>query len=109
MIKCWKHGPVDIPCITCDCSHPRMPITVLELALAEGAKKEPDGSISCHELVIRGLPILPGCEICHSSLGPGNAYPSTTGFIRCYDCLGDLGFESAKDFEAAKGEINEDP
>lgn len=82
-----------------------MAITVLDLALAYGAKPDTDGSISGAQFVVRSLPILSGCQECGARLGPGNAYPSKTGYIRCHDCLGDLGYATTKDFETAKGEI----
>ena len=38
------------------------------------------------------LPIMGGCADCEASLGAFNAYPSTTGYLLCRDCLDGRGF-----------------
>jgi hypothetical protein len=73
-------------------------MTVLDIALAKGAK-EINGSINMSEFDQLGLPFFSGCQCCHESLGPYNAYPSRSGYIRCRSCLDDLGFDTVKDYD----------
>lgn len=76
-------------------------VSVLGIAQARGVQAEA-GRISAGEFARLGLPLISGCERCHATLGPGDAYPTRTGFIQCGDCLegSDLGFISVADFEA---------
>ena len=39
-----------------------------------------------------------GCEGCHATLAAYNAYPSTSGYWRCADCIGQTGFATVEDF-----------
>lgn len=75
------------------------PITILDVAEARGVQAGPDGSISGGEFERVGLPLFGGCEGCGASIAAYNAYPSKTGYIRCGDCIGDLGFASVEEFE----------
>jgi hypothetical protein len=75
-------------------------ITVHDVAVAWGAQPQADGAYLGSEYLDRDLPILAGCEECGATLAPYNAYPSVSGYIRCADCLGDGGYESARAFEA---------
>jgi len=46
-----------------------------------------------------GLHILGGCKRCEATLASYNAYPSTTGYWLCKDCIGeDEGFETPEHF-----------
>ena len=47
------------------------------------------------------LPIMGGCEVCYASIAAYNAYPSLSGFIRCAAHIGDDGWESAEEADAA--------
>jgi hypothetical protein len=70
-----------------------MPVTIMQLA----------ESVVGHEAVRRdeyeeiGLPVFGGCELCHAPLGYFNAHPSRSGYIRCRDCISDLGWESVEE------------
>lgn len=75
-------------------------ITILDVALAEGAKADATGAITADEFDARGLPFFSGCEGCGASLAPYNAFPSLSGRIRCRDCIGDAGFETTAAFLA---------
>lgn len=48
-----------------------------------------------------GLAIFGGCEDCGASIAAYNAYPSRTGYWRCEDCIGDLGFATVEEANAA--------
>jgi hypothetical protein len=48
-----------------------------------------------------GVDIMGGCQGCHAVIGCYNAYPSTTGYWRCAECIGDDGFATIADFTAA--------
>lgn len=76
-----------------------MAVTIHELALFRGIKADGDegSSYSGAEYLRVGLPPLSGCESCHASLAAYNSCPSKTGMIRCEDCIGDLGYETAKE------------
>jgi hypothetical protein len=76
-----------------------MAITILEYATAHLAKPDEDGSIYLGRIEELGLPFFAGCEVCHASLTCYDAYPSATGNIRCIDCIGALGFETAESFD----------
>ena len=77
-----------------------IPLTLFDLAVQLGAKENEDGSVSASEFDRLGLPFYSGCQVCSASLGPAQAFPSTTGFIRCRHCIGEQGFESLDEFES---------
>lgn len=76
-----------------------VPVTVLDVALARGAH-EVDGTINGAEFERVGLPIFGGCQGCGATIAAYNAYPSRTGYLRCRQCIGELGFATAEAFEA---------
>jgi hypothetical protein len=47
-----------------------------------------------------GVGILGHCQRCAATLAAYNAYPSTSGFWRCADCIGDTGFATIAEFKA---------
>lgn len=48
-----------------------------------------------------GLPMFGGCVSCEASIAAYNAYPTTTGYLMCKDCVCDeVGFETTDAFEA---------
>ena len=75
-------------------------VSILDVALARGATPAADGSIDAGQFERLRLPFFAGCEVCQATLGPYNAYPSRTGFIRCRDCIADLGFATPELFVA---------
>lgn len=46
------------------------------------------------------VPMLAGCQNCFASLASYNSYPSTPGYVRCADCIGDQGFATIEEFAA---------
>lgn len=85
-----------------------MSITILNLALAWGAKKDEDGSITMSEFDRLGLPFFAGCQHCFASLAAYNAYPTRNCFISCAECVQDTGFKTAEDFTAWEKSQEED-
>lgn len=77
------------------------PLTILDIAIAKGAHQDDGGAIAMGEFERLNLPFFSGCQGCGASLAPYNAYPSTTGFIQCKDCLDDRGFKTVEEFDAA--------
>jgi hypothetical protein len=69
-------------------------ITTLDLARARGAKSHPDHGITAAEFDRLDIPFFAGCQTCAASLGPYNAYPSITGFIRCKEHIEGCGFDT---------------
>jgi len=47
------------------------------------------------------LPMLAGCEVCGEQLACYNAYPSKSGYTRCAQDLGDDGFATVEEADAA--------
>jgi len=45
-----------------------------------------------------GVEMIGGCQICGATLAPYNAYPSTSGYWHCADCIGDSGFTAVEEF-----------
>jgi hypothetical protein len=78
-------------------------ITIHDYAVAKGAQPtEPGGeSYSGGEYERLGLPFFSGCQGCGASLAPYNAFPSTTGFIRCRDCVEGFGYDTVEAFDTA--------
>ena len=81
-----------------DNENKKMPITILDLAVAKGAKKI-DGSISADEFYKVGLDIMGGCLDCGATVAAYNGYPSKSGYWKCGDCIHDDGFESLEAFD----------
>ena len=76
-----------------------MPITVLEIAERKGAIVSDEGVINASEFNRLGLPMFGGCQRCQASIAAYNAFPSKTGYLQCRDCIGDIGFETAAEFD----------
>ena len=70
-------------------------VSVCHIANARLGREALTGTDFCDAKV----PMLSGCELCHATLGPYNAYPSTSGFIRCDECIGSYGFVSVEQFD----------
>src|SRR5689334_11326594 len=76
-----------------------MSITIHDLALFRGIE-EADGGFSGGEYLRVKLPFMGGCEVCHATLAPYNAYPSKSGMLRCAECILDSGYETVEEANA---------
>jgi len=82
-----------------------MPVTILDVGLRRGVQPTPGSATSASTIPASefgrvGLPFLSGCEGCGAALGVYNAHPSRSGFVRCEDCIGAVGFETVEEFES---------
>jgi hypothetical protein len=75
------------------------PITVHQLAAFLRGSDPPEWT--GQDYADLGLPFMGGCEICHVSIAAYNAHPSKSGFLRCGDCIGDLGWDDPAEATAA--------
>ena len=83
-------------------------ITIHDVALVEGATKDDSGGYRGDQYAARGYAIISGCEGCGATLAPYNAYPSTSGYIRCAQCLGgDNGYPTVAAFHAVHPPVSE--
>jgi hypothetical protein len=69
------------------------PITICDLADFRLGHKAENGQ----DFYDANLNIMGGCQVCHASIAAYNAFPSKTGYWRCKDCIGDLGFHTAQE------------
>ncbi len=76
-----------------------MPVTILDAAMARGVKADDDGKISGGAIEDVGLPFMGGCQVCEATIAAYNACPSTSGYLRCQDCIREDGFETTEEFE----------
>lgn len=77
----------DTVCLT------KQPVTITDLAsymLGRPAKSGADYAEA-------GLPMLGGCESCEATIAAYNAYPSTTGYLRCADDVAGAEFFSVRE------------
>lgn len=75
-------------------------LSILDIARGKGVTEDERGMISADEFLKHDLPFFSGCQVCSASLGPYNAYPSKSGFIRCGEYIGTDGFDSVEAFDA---------
>lgn len=73
-----------------------MPISVLDITKARVGEKK---SYTGEDFDRAGVPMICGCQVCEATLGPWNSFPSKTGYIRCGECIYDLGFDTLQEFE----------
>jgi len=73
------------------------PVTILQLAEFRLGHQAETGQ----DFADAGLAILGGCERCHASIAAYNAFPSKSGFWRCEDCIGPLGWDTVEEADAA--------
>jgi DNA-directed RNA polymerase subunit RPC12/RpoP len=73
-----------------------MSITILDYVKAKIGDQD---TYSEHDHRHAGVAILGGCQRCHATIASYNAYPSTSGYWRCANCLGDTGFATIEAFE----------
>lgn len=74
-----------------------MPITILDYVKSVVGEKD---FYTAEDCLSSGVDILGGCQSCAATIAVYNAYPSTSGFWRCADCIGDTGFATVTDFTA---------
>jgi hypothetical protein len=79
-----------------------MPITILDYVKYVVGDKD---TYSAEDCLTAGVDIMGGCQGCHAVIGCYNAYPSTSGYWRCADCIGDDGFATVADFTACEAPI----
>ena len=77
-----------------------MPITILDYVKSVVGEKD---LYTAEDCLASGVDILGGCQGCHAVIGCYNAYPSTSGYWRCADCIGDDGYATVADFTASRG------
>ena len=73
-----------------------MPITILDYVKSVVGDKD---IYTAEDCLISGVDILGGCQTCAATIAVYNAYPSTSGYWRCADCIGDTGFATVADFK----------
>ena len=74
-----------------------MAITILDYVKSVVGDKD---LYTAEDCLASGVDILGGCQGCHATIGGYNAYPSTSGYWRCSDCIGDDGYATVADFTA---------
>ena len=74
-----------------------MPITILDYVKSVVGDKD---LYTAEDCLASGVDILGGCQGCHATIAVYNAYPSTSGYWRCADCIGDDGYATVADFTA---------
>jgi hypothetical protein len=72
-----------------------MPITILDYVKSVVGDKP---IYTAEDCLASGVDILGGCQTCAAMIAAYNAYPSTSGYWRCADCIGDTGFATIADF-----------
>jgi len=75
-----------------------MPVSICDVLYARKPELKDSEYITATEFDKEGLPFFSGCQGCGESLGPHNAYPSNTGFIRCEACVEGRGFDTVEAF-----------
>lgn len=75
-----------------------MPITILDYVKSKVGEKD---SYPAGDFYAAGVDMLGGCEGCAATIAAYNAYPSTSGYWRCEDCIADNGFATVGEFEAS--------
>lgn len=71
------------------------PITILDYVKS---KVGPRKTYNAEDHYRHGVDFLGGCEYCHASIASYNAYPSTTGYWRCVNCIGSKGYATVEEF-----------
>jgi len=74
-----------------------MPITILDYVKSVVGDKD---FYTAEDCLTSGVDILGGCQGCQATIAACNAYPSTSGYWRCADCIGTDGFATVADFTA---------
>jgi hypothetical protein len=79
-----------------------MPITILDYVRSVVGDKD---LYTAEDCLASGVDILGGCQDCQATIACYNAYPSTSGYWRCADCIGADGFATVADFIAHQAAI----
>ena len=79
-----------------------MPITILDYVKSAVGDKD---FYTAEDCLASGVDILGGCQGCGAVIAVYNAYPSTSGYWRCADCIGQDGFATVADFTAHEAAI----
>ncbi|MGH3177766.1 MAG: hypothetical protein ACRDPF_28305 [Streptosporangiaceae bacterium] len=74
-----------------------MPITILDYVRTVVGDKD---TYSAEDFSRNGVGMTGGCQLCAATIACYNAYPSTSGYWRCADCIGHDGFATVADFKA---------
>ena len=74
-----------------------MPITILDYVKTVVGDKD---TYSAEDFSLNGVGMTGGCQLCAATIACYNAYPSTSGYWRCADCIGQDGFATVADFKA---------
>ena len=74
-----------------------MPITILDYVKSVVGDKD---LYTAEDCLASGVDILGGCQGCHATIACYNAYPSTSGYWRCADCIGNDGYATVAAFTA---------
>ena len=77
-----------------------MPITILDYVKSVVGDKP---LYTAEDCLRSGVDILGGCQLCAATIACYNAYPSTSGYWRCADCIGDTGYATVADFTNCTG------
>jgi hypothetical protein len=75
-----------------------MPITILDYVKSVTGAKD---LYTVEDFLAAGVDMLGGCQLCGATIACYNAYPSVTGYWRCTDCIGDLGYPTITAFTTA--------
>ena len=79
-----------------------MPITILDYVKSVVGDKP---LYTAEDCLRNGVDILGSCQLCAATIACYNAYPSTSGYWRCADCIGEDGFATVADFTARQAPI----
>ncbi len=79
-----------------------MSITILDYVKSVVGDKD---FYTVEDCMASGVDIMGGCQGCQASIAVYNAYPSTFGYWRCADCIGEDGFADVADFVAHEAAI----
>ena len=74
-----------------------MPITILDYVKSVVGDKD---LYTAEDCLASGVDILGGCQGCQAIIAAYNAYPSTSGYWRCADCIGEDGYATVAAFTA---------
>jgi hypothetical protein len=74
-----------------------MPITILDYVKSVVGDKD---FYTAEDYLASGVDIIGGCQTCAATIAIYNAYPSTSGYWRCADCIGDTGYATVANFTA---------
>src|SRR5215469_365514 len=80
-----------------------MPITILDYVKSVTGEKT---IYTVEDFSHAGVDTLGGCQICGATLAPYNAYPATSGYWHCADCIGDSGFTTVEEFIREESQTN---